>query len=69
MRRNKRRAEGDKMHLMLIENIENTILYDSENKKTDLLDSDHKIVFKTNFSDKIDEFWDLPKYQNNESNI
>ena len=57
------------MHLMLIENIENTILYDSENKKTDLLDSDHKIVFKTNFSDKIDEFWDLPKYQNNESNI
>ena len=57
------------MHLMLIENIENTILYDSENKKTDLLDSDHKIDFKTNFSDKIDEFWDLPKYQNNESNI
>ena len=56
MRRNKRRAEGDKKHLMLIENIENTILYDSENKKTDLLDSDHKIVFKTNFSDKIDEF-------------
>ena len=54
---------------MLIENIEKSISKLSDNKKIEIFDSNNIMLDKSNFSDKIDEFLELPKRQNSESNI
>ena len=66
MKRNKRKAEGERKHQILIEQLENFKKFNNSNLKNNSDKTDQNNQSKNlKFTDKIDEFWEIYKSQSN----
>ena len=68
MRRNKRKAEGDRKHQALIEQLNESYSVGDSNtrQKTDIIDMKTR-GNGSDFTDKIDEFLEIPNTANSKS--
>ena len=65
IKRNKRKAEGDKKHQIIIEQLESSYISNSKHQQNY---KEIDINFNSNgskFTDKIDEFWEIHLAPNN----